>query len=463
MHSESVCTVRVPPSLPVTVTHPQPRMSSLILLASLLPSLGQASDLSLATQVRNDFTVHGHNQKVVCYWGTWANYRPDGGKFTADHVDATLCTHLIYSFAGLDSGNWTIKSLDPWMDLEDEYGLAGFKKATSLKHKHPHLKVTLAIGGWNEGSAKYSEMAKDSKARASFANSARKFLQKYNFDGLDLDWEYPGKRGGAPEDKENFILLIQDLRAAFSNTDFLLTAAIGAAAGTIDVAYDVEKMYEYLDYVHVMCYDYHGKWDKKTGHNAPLHARVTESAADQQLNVEYTLRYLLEKGAKPEKTVLGVPLYGRAFSLQNPNSNRMGAPAKDTSFQGPYTREDGFMGYNEICVEKLNMEAPWTVIWDEEHKAPYMYRGDSWMSYDNERSVAMKAEFAFDAGLAGVMTWSIDTDDFEGICNGPKFPLLRTLNHALHNREQGNSASTISSSLLLPALLLLLPIYSFRQ
>jgi len=66
-----------------------------------------------------------------------------------------------------------------------------------------------------------------------------------------------------------------------------------------------------------------------------------------------------------------------------------------------------------------------------------MYRGDSWMSYDNERSVALKAEFAYDAGLAGVMTWSIDTDDFEGICNGPKFPLLRTLNHALHNREQG--------------------------
>ena len=96
--------------------------------------------------------------QVVCYWGTWANYRPDGGKFTPEHIDPTLCTHLIYSFAGLDSGNWTIKSLDPWMDLEvklfknhrlllcifnvqDNYGLAGFKKATSLKLTHPHLKV----------------------------------------------------------------------------------------------------------------------------------------------------------------------------------------------------------------------------------------------------------------------------------------------------------------------------------
>ena len=82
-----------------------------------------------------------------------------------------------------------------------------------------------------------------------------------------------------------------------------------------------------------MCYDYHGKWDKKTGHNAPLHSRPTESPADHLLNVEYTLAYLIKRGAKPEKTVLGVPLYGRAFTLANPNSNKIGAPAKDTAFQ----------------------------------------------------------------------------------------------------------------------------------
>ena len=108
----------------------------------------------------------------MCYWGTWANYRPDGGKFTPEHIDPTLCTHLIYSFAGLESHNWTMKSLDPWMDLEvralvDSFitqvrsnhdiafhghiitlcdvvfqdGLKGFKKTTSLKYTYPHLKV----------------------------------------------------------------------------------------------------------------------------------------------------------------------------------------------------------------------------------------------------------------------------------------------------------------------------------
>ena len=76
-----------------------------------------------------------------------------------------------------------------------------------------------------------------------------------------------------------------------------------------------------------------GKWDKKTGHNAPLRSRPGESAEEQILNVDYTWNYLLQLGAVPHKTVLGVPLYGRAFTLLDPTNNAMGAPAEETSFQ----------------------------------------------------------------------------------------------------------------------------------
>ncbi|QQP42408.1 AGAP005634PAlike [Caligus rogercresseyi] len=110
-------------------------------------------------------TVDGHNKVVVCYWGSWSNYRPKDGAFKPEDIDPSLCTHLIYSFAGLDEGSSGIKSLDPWMDLEENYGLAGYRKVTDLKYARPDLKVSIAIGGWNEGSKKYSAMARDAESR----------------------------------------------------------------------------------------------------------------------------------------------------------------------------------------------------------------------------------------------------------------------------------------------------------
>ena len=86
----------------------------------------------------------------------------------------------------------------------------------------------------------------------------------------------------------------------------------------------------------MMCYDYHGKWDNKTGHNAPLHPRPTEPEEEQKKNIEFSLQYLLNKGALPEKTVLGVPFYGRTFTLKNIDSNKMDAPTEATAFQVTY-------------------------------------------------------------------------------------------------------------------------------
>ena len=99
-----------------------------------------------------------------------------------------------------------------------------------------------------------------------------------------------------------------------------------------------------------------------------INHRPDEKGQDLFLNVEYTLNYLLKRGAKPEKTVLGVPLYGRAFSIENPHDNGMGARAGDTSFSGPYTREDGFMGYNEICEELKEPNNGWNITFDEHHQ-----------------------------------------------------------------------------------------------
>ena len=95
---------------------------------------------------------------------------------------------------------------------------------------------------------------------------------------------------------------------------------------------------------------------------------------------------------------------------------------------------------------------------------PPCFSGDRWISFDNEKSIAIKSDYAFDQGLAGVMTWSIDTDDFLGMCNGAKFPLLRTISHALHLKQNGevdiiySTATTlnISATIVIASLVLMM-------
>lgn len=98
------------------------------------------------------------------------------------------------------SVNW-FDSIDPWQDLKDDWGKGGFERITKMRETYPHLKVSLAIGGWNEGSKNYSNLVAEPARRQRFVKSATDFVLKYRFDGLDLDWEYPTQRyvKAAPE------------------------------------------------------------------------------------------------------------------------------------------------------------------------------------------------------------------------------------------------------------------------
>lgn len=97
---------------------------------------------------------------MVCYYGSWAVYRPGNGKFDVENIDPFLCTHIVYGFTGLGNDN-TIIPLDPWNDLYDGYGKGAFLRFTGLKQRNPNLKALVAIGGWNEGSEKYSRVSFD--------------------------------------------------------------------------------------------------------------------------------------------------------------------------------------------------------------------------------------------------------------------------------------------------------------
>ncbi|CAG0903384.1 unnamed protein product [Darwinula stevensoni] len=286
-------------------------------------------------------------------------------------------------------------------------------------------------------------MSADAGRRSTFVASCVDLLKQYGFDGLDMDWEYPANQGGSPADKGNFVQLLRDLKAAFAPNGFLLTAAVSAGKNTIDTAYDVPGMSQTLDYISVMAYDMHGAFDSYTHHNAPLFALpLDQSHNNQYFNDDFAVRYWLSLGAPKEKLVMGMPVYGRGFTLADPSNNGFYAPTAGAGTAGPYTREAGILGFNEIC-EIQKQYGDFKRIWNDDIKAPYCtFNSNQWFGYDDTESITQKAQLIVNLGLAGGMVWSVETDDFQGKCGLGNNPILNTIKKVLNGQSPPNEATT---------------------
>lgn len=400
------------------------------------------NSLSSSSLTKSSTKKDGDGYKIVCYYTNWSQYRTKVGKFSPEDITPDLCTHIIFAFGWLKKGK--LSSFESNDETKD--GKTGlYERMQKLKKANPKLQILLAIGGWSFGTQKFKEMSSTRYARQTFIYSAIPFLRDRDFDGLDIDWEYP--KGS--DDKKNYVHLLKELREAFEaeaqeikKPRLLLTAAVPVGPDNIKSGYDVPAVSSYLDFINLMAYDFHGKWERETGHNAPLYSPSSDSEWQKQLSVDYATNLWIKLGAPKEKLVIGMPTYGRSFTLSNPDRYKVHSPASGGGKEGTYTKESGFLAYYEVC-ELLQNGASY--VWDDEMKVPYAVQDNQWIGFDDERSIRNKMKWIKDNGLGGAMIWTVDMDDFTGsVCGGNvKYPLIGAMREELRGVSRGKDAKDI--------------------
>ena len=316
-------------------------------------------------------------------------------------LDPTYVTHINYAhgrFVNPTTG-------DGGLYIEEGSGL--MTKVLALKTQKPTLKVLLMIGGWGSKADGFSMMARDADKRTLFCTECKRLIDTYGFDGIDIDWEYPGggpsTNGKSSSDAANFNLVLKELRQTIGDTK-IISFASSSSAGYVSWA----GAMEYLDYVNVMTYD----MGDPPKHNSPLY----KSSTFNQRSCEESINLHKNKGIPLDRMNLGVPFYGHGTDPY----------ADDVK----YNEMASILNNNYYASGKVDVTGKNIYRWDDVAKVPYLVdtSGNILLCYDDAESVEWKGKFVREKGLLGAMFWEYRHDDSAGT-------LRRTLYNAVYNPE----------------------------
>lgn len=332
---------------------------------------------------------------LLAYLATWQ-------QCDLARIPAEKLTHLCYAFAKVVDGKVVAQQSGDASLANDAFCQQICAQLQALKQRNPELKILISIGGWSADG--FSDAALTPDSRQKLARSTVEFIQKYQFDGVDLDWEYPsndmaGIKARA-EDKQNFTLLLTELRRQLNattapNSPYLLTIAAGAGQYYLD-GVEIQAVAAQCDFINLMTYDFYNGWASRAGHHANLYRAAHDPEAD---SADHAVQLYLANGVRAEQLVLGCPFYGR--SLRGVAQPGLGANGKPQS--------NGTYSYQKIIAELLP-SGRYTRHWDAAAKVPWLFDGDEFISYEDPESIALKGQYVKQHGLAGAMFWEYTED-----------------------------------------------------
>ncbi|KAJ6572049.1 glycoside hydrolase family 18 protein [Mycena capillaripes] len=306
----------------------------------------------------------------------------------------------------------------------------------------------LSIGGWS-GSLWYSTAVATSENRTAFVDAVLDLVSKYDLDGIDFDWEYPGKQGLGcnvvnDDDSANFLLFLQELRSNPAGKSLVLTAAVGIApflGSDQQPMEDVSQFAYVLDRIAIMAYDVWGSWSDTVGPNAPLNDSCA-SAVHQDGSAVSAVNAWTAANFPANQITLGVASYGHSFrvapsaALSEDNSIAL-YPDFDASAQpmgsadtpgdtskDPCGNPNGVSGVFTFSglISSGFLDSTGTAAagidytFDSCSQTPFVYNSTSqvMVSYDDATSFAAKGKFINSQGLLGFAVWDV-TGDYNDI------------------------------------------------